>query len=349
MPEAYVFSGPEEFTSLPADTNTKTFQASVFPRTLFRIPNPNFRWSGTNAFLKSFPEVSERIAKHHHCCLLNPQADAMTCCSYNRTKAERLLNGLRPWQSIYWGHRCSIQMMMIPNQFHQRYCCYSMHFSLLDVEGGPKEGKETQAFILLAAACCCPGWRDEIGMTFLTWWMAPTVAKTTAKLPHRVDTWNCPGIGRFLNILSITHLTTKCQNEILTDVVISLQISTAHAFQFYHSCEFKQINWKKEITENCCPSCFAIWPGQCILPMVNPGFDCLRKWFCKDYRWFEQTQVIPCPWGCLINPMYDRYKQLISGIGNLLIVGYIVDIMFWGYFSQFSIWTFIWNQWMLKV
>lgn len=153
---------PRGFTSLPADTNTKTFQASVFPRTLFRIPIQfPLKW------YKCIPqELSRGLRKDCkqsilHCCLLNPQADAMTCCSYNRTKAERLLNGLRPWQSIYWGHRCSIQMLMIPNQFHQRYCCYSMHFSLLDVKGRTKRRERNSSLHIVGSSMLLPwlkGW-----------------------------------------------------------------------------------------------------------------------------------------------------------------------------------------------
>lgn len=270
MPEVYIFSGAKQFTSLPG-SNNKTFQASVksFHDSISQHVFAEFPIQFLSKWYNDIPELrkvfgkdckvvenSKHVLWDYRLLVLNPKADATT--KNNITKANK----------VEWAQTLAINFLteVFNTNVDDGQSILSavlLEYTLLIVacrreEYKGKKPKPTHSLyevkdkvMVLAAACYRPGSRQQIGMAFLTW-MA--VAKRTARLPQGVESWRRLGIGRFLIVLIIKRLTMALlhhngktvNDKVLSDVVIFLQSTTPHAFQFYGSCGFRQINRKNE-------------------------------------------------------------------------------------------------------
>ena len=117
---------------------------------------------------------------------------------------------------------------------------YSMH-----------DAKVRDKIMVLGAACFRHGSKAEVGMGFVSWLAVATI---TPHMPIGVESWQRMGIGRFFIILVVKRLTMALlhykgevlNNEVLMDVEVFLQSTTSHAYYFFRSCGFKQINLKNE-------------------------------------------------------------------------------------------------------
>ena len=73
------------------------------------------------------------------------------------------------------------------------------------------------------------------------------IAQTNPNMPLGVDCWQCLGIGCFMVVIFVKHLTMALlhyqgkteTNKVFEGVEIFLQSTTPQAFQFYMSCGFK--------------------------------------------------------------------------------------------------------------